>query len=126
MQENVLIFHGTGGSPQGNWFPWLKEKLEEKDCRVFVPKFPHPKEHTLSDWLDIFKDYEKYINQDTILIGHSLGGLFLLRLLERLKQPVRAAFFVATPIGIKPIKYYDSDFAFSGFSFNSIRFFRKW
>ncbi len=116
--RNVLIFHGTGGSPEGNWFPWLTQKLEAKNCTVFVPKFPHPKDSPLPDWLSVLKNYEQYIDQDSILIGHSLGGLFLLRVLEKLKQPVHAAFFVAAPIGIKPIRYYDSDFAFSGFDFN--------
>ncbi len=52
------------------------------------------------------------------MIGHSLGGLFLLRVLERLPNPIFAAFFVSAPIGIKPIRYYDSDYRFSGFSFN--------
>jgi predicted alpha/beta hydrolase family esterase len=118
MQRNVLIFHGTGGSPEGNWFPWLKKELEAKDCSVFVPKFPHPKEHKLDAWLKVLEGYEKKIDGDAVLIGHSLGGLFLLRVLERLKHPVCAAFFVATSIGVKPIKYYDSDFAFSGFSFD--------
>lgn len=115
---NVLIFHGTGGDPLENWFPWLKGELEKKGCRVFVPQFPHPKDHPLSDWLNVFKDYEKYINEDTILIGHSLGGIFLLRVLEKLTKPIKAAFFVATPIGIGSIRYFMSDFKFSGFDFN--------
>ena len=116
--RNVLIFHGTGGHPGENWFPWLKRKLEEKHYKVFVPQFPHPKDHTLVDWLEVLKGYEQYINEDSILIGHSLGGLFLLRVLERLQHPVFAAFFVAAPIGVRPIKFYDSDEKFSGFSFN--------
>ncbi len=36
-------------------------------------------------------------NPDTILIGHSLGAAFALKLLER--HPVRAAFFVAPAFG---------------------------
>lgn len=118
--RKVFIFHGTGGSPKGNWFPWLKGELEKRDCQVFVPQFPHPKNHHLSDWLNILKEYKQYINEQTILIGHSLGGLFLLRVLERLENQnlVAAAFFVATPIGVKPILYYDSDEKFSGFEFD--------
>lgn len=79
--------------------------------------FPHPKDHALEDWLKVLEKYGKFINENSILVGHSLGGLFLLRVLERLEKPAYAAFFVATPVGVKPIKYYDSDYAFSGFSF---------
>ncbi|HLD97613.1 MAG TPA: alpha/beta fold hydrolase [Candidatus Nanoarchaeia archaeon] len=115
---NVFIFHGTGGSPAGNWFPWLKGKLEKKECLVFVPQFPDPREnHNLEDWLKVLQKYEQHIDERSILVGHSLGGLFLLRVLERLNHPVAAAFFVATPVGVKPIRYYDSDEKFSGFKF---------
>ncbi len=117
--RNVLIFHGTGGNRQGNWFPWLKGEFEKEGCQVIVPQFPDPREgNNLEDWLKVLKQYEKYINEQTILIGHSLGGLLLLRVLERLKQPISAAFFVSAPVGIKPIKYYESDEKFSGFEFD--------
>ena len=52
------------------------------------------------------------------MIGHSLGGIFLLRVLEKLEKPVRAAFFVGTPVGVRPIQNWDSDEKFSGFDFN--------
>lgn len=117
--KEVLIFHGTGGSPQGNWFPYLKEELQKEGCQVFVPQFPDPREgNSLEDWLGVLKRYESRINENTILVGHSLGGLFLLRVLERLEKPVSAAFFVATPVGVKPILYFDSDEKFSGFEFD--------
>ena len=47
-----------------------------------------------------------------------MGGKFTLRILEKLSFPVRAAFFVGTPIGIKPIANYERDKSFSGFSFD--------
>lgn len=118
--NNVFIFHGTEGHPQENWFPWLKEKLESKGCRVFVPQFPSPPvvPAKISEWFDVLKNYEQFINEDAILIGHSLGGVFTLRILEQLKHPVRAAILVGTPIGVRPILNYDRDNGFSGFSFN--------
>lgn len=116
--RNVLIFHGTGGNPKENWFPYLKKELEKEGCQVFVPQFPHPKDHTLADWLKVLKRYEQYINDDSILVGHSLGGLFLFRVLERLPKSIYAAFLVGAPIGLKTIKYYVSDEKFSGFEFD--------
>ena len=116
--KNAIIVHGTGGYPEENWFPWLKKELEHVGYKVSVPQFPTiegipPK---VSEWFDVLENYE--INQETIFIAHSMGGLFTLRILEKLEHPVKAVFFVGTPVGIKPIKFYDQDKLFSGFDFN--------
>lgn len=116
--RDVFIFHGTGGNPKGNWFPWLKSELETLDCHVTVPRFPTPQGQSLEAWLEVLNNYKRQINEDTAFIGHSLGGLFLLRLLERLSHPAAAAFFVAAPVGVKPILYYDTNEKFSGFKFD--------
>src|SRR6185369_1180716 len=118
--QNAFIFHGTEGYPGENWFPWLKEQLEGKNCKVIVPQFPSPPvvPAKISEWFDVLNDYKQYINEDTIFVGHSLGGLFLLRVLEKLDHTVRAAVFVAAPIGVRPILNWDRDNAFCGFEFN--------
>lgn len=97
----------------------MKKKLEQKGYSVFVPQFPTPPAipAKIVEWFDVLEKYKQYINEDTVFIGHSLGGIFLLRVLEKLRHPVKAAFFVGTPIGIEPIVNYDRDKSFSGFSF---------
>ena len=118
--QNVLIFHGTEGYPEENWFPWLKSRLEPKGCRVFVPQFPSPPiiPAKISEWFEVLKDYQNYIDNNAIIIGHTLGGVFTLRVLEKLDYPIRAAFLVGTPIGVRPILNYDRDSSFCGFDFN--------
>ena len=111
---NVFIFHGTGGYSEENWFPWLKQKLEKLGCNVIVPQFPTPENQTLENWLKVLKNYEKSYNQNTILVGHSLGGAFLLRVLEKYNVKIKSAFIIAAPIGILPIKNYESDKLFLG------------
>jgi len=59
---NIFIFHGVNGSPEENWFPWLKGKLEADGHKVFVPQFPTPKNQTLDNWLKVLSEYKKYIN----------------------------------------------------------------
>ena len=119
MKPNIFIFHGTEGHPQENWFPWLKQELEAKGYEVTVPQFPSPPivPAKISEWFDVLKDYEDKITENTIIIGHSLGGIFTLRVLEKLDHPIKAAFFIGAPIGVKPILNYDRDNAFSGFDF---------
>ena len=120
MKPNVFIFHGTEGYPEENWFPWLKQKLEAEGCQVFVPQFPTPPvvSAKIAEWFEVLKNYEQYINEDIILIGHSLGGIFTLRILEKLQHPVLAVFLVGTPIGVNPILNYSRDNSFSGFDFD--------
>jgi hypothetical protein len=120
MKNNVFIFHGTEGYPEENWFPWLREKLEEKGCKVIVPQFPTPPivPAKISEWFDVLKEYEKDINENTIFVGHSLGGVFVLKVLEKLNNPIKAVFLTSTPIGIKPILYYERDNSFCGFNFD--------
>lgn len=122
---NVFIFHGTEGHPKENWFPWMKEKLEAKGHKVFIPQFPSPPEVPASviEWFEVLKDYEDKIDENSILIGHSLGGVFTLRILEKLKHKVKAVALTGTPIGIEPLFNYKRDSSFSGFDFdwNSIK-----
>ena len=108
MLADVLIIHGSYGSPDENWFPWLKKELERLDCRVFVPKFPTPKNQNLESWLKVFNEYKKYLDKNSILIGHSLGCAFILSLLERLNIRIKAAFLVAGFIDFIGNDYFDT------------------
>ena len=116
---NIFIFHGTGGYPEENWFPWLKQELENLGCNVIVPRFPTPESQSLENWLEILENYRQFFDENAILVGHSLGGAFLLRVLEKYGIQVKAAFIVAAPIGILPIRNFESDRLFLGnFDFN--------
>ena len=91
--KTAFIIHGAYGNPKENWIPWLKNELEKQDYKVYVPKFPTPRKQTLNNWLKVFKKYEKYADEDSILIGHSLGVTFILTLLEKIK--IKSAYLVA-------------------------------
>lgn len=118
--SNIFIFHGTEGYPEENWFPWLKNKLESLEHKVIAPQFPTPPvvPAKIDEWFSVLDNYRQYLSQDTIIIGHSLGGLFALRVLERQEKPIRAAALTGTPIGVHPLLNYDRDSSFSGFSFD--------
>ena len=115
--SSAFIFHGTGGFPEENWFPWLKKELEKANCKVIVPQFPTPKNQTLENWLKVLGKFKEFYTENTILIGHSLGGTFLLKVLEKYKPRIKSSFIVAAPIYIPPIKNYATDKAFLGDDF---------
>ena len=92
---NFFIIHGIYGNPEENWFPWLKKELENENYEVIVPKFPTPINQSLESWLRVISKYEGKINEDTVLIGHSLGAAFILDYLEIKNKKIKAAFLVA-------------------------------
>lgn len=95
--NNIFIIHGVGGHPKENWFPWLKEKLEEQGHKVLVPQFPTPENQALENWLKVLEEYKEHIDPETIFIGHSLGVPFVLNVCERYQ--IKAAFLVAGFVG---------------------------
>lgn len=104
----VVIVHGAYGSPEENWIPWLKQELEKLECRVIVPRFPTPEGQELNAWLEILDQAVPGWNKGIILVGHSLGPALILKKIEELKRPIRAAFLVAGAVGPIGIEEFDS------------------
>lgn len=95
IMTNILIIHGAFGNPRENWIPWLMNELEGRGCSVFAPEFPTPKNQTLDNGMRVFKEYDKYLDQNSIVVGHSLGVAFLLNVLEKRDKPIKSSFFVS-------------------------------
>ena len=125
--EKAFIFHGTGASKDDHWFPWLEEKLEDKRIEVCRPEFPTPEDQELEKWLNVLDQQEMQIDQDTVLIGHSLGAVFILNILNRRDLNIEAAYLVSAWTGLLPDEQFnewnstfqDQDFDFEKIS-NSI------
>ena len=92
---NVFIFHGTNGSPAANWFPWLRKELETLGIEVFLPALPTPEGQNETNWLKTFEPYQKLVNEQTIFVGHSMGAVLAMRLLENRNKPILAAVLAA-------------------------------
>ncbi|MDD4290340.1 MAG: alpha/beta hydrolase [Patescibacteria group bacterium] len=93
--KTAFIIHGAYGNNQENWFPWLKSEIEKLNYSVFVPNFPTPKNQNLENWLNIFEEYKKYLSEDSIMIGHSIGVAFILNILENIDLKINACFSVS-------------------------------
>lgn len=78
----AIIFHGTKGSPEINWFPWLKDKLDAEGWEAWIPAMPTPENQSPDSWLAALKEQVTDYSQPQALIGHSLGATFVLHLLE--------------------------------------------
>jgi len=93
--KTAFIIHGTWGNPEWNWFPWMKQQLEAKWYRVFIPSFPTPDKQNLDAWKDTFSEYNTYIDSQTIFIAHSIWPSFVCSVLEDLDTTVKACYFVS-------------------------------
>ena len=98
--KNTIIFHGTGNNPKGNWFGWLKEQLELRGERVFVPTLPTPEGQTVPEWMSACKNQLPAFsaNDEITLIGHSAGATFILHYLEQMDIKAQRSVFVSPVI----------------------------
>lgn len=85
----AYLIHGWEGTPEGGWRPWLRDKLIQHGFEVIVPAMPDTKEPTLEKWLPYLQNLIKDPDQETYLVGHSLGCITILRYLESLKKGQR-------------------------------------
>jgi predicted alpha/beta hydrolase family esterase len=93
-----LILHGTDGSPESNWFMWLKGKLIGKGSEVWLPQLPDSDKPNAKAYTDFLLSNEQFkYDEDTILIGHSSGAVEILNLLQHLPEgsAVKAAILVS-------------------------------
>lgn len=106
-----IFFHGSFGSPEENWLPWLKGKLEKLGQEVAVPKFP------VDDWEEVTKlgpgiaaknqNLDKWLKaaspvassskgeKDVFIVAHSLGCLFALHVIQKWRMQTCGAVFVS-------------------------------
>lgn len=91
---NFIFIHSTGGNPDECFYPWLRKQLEKKGHKVYSPFFPTPLGQTLDNWMREFEPYRQYVNEETVFVGRSIGPAFILRLLEKPKVRIKAAFLV--------------------------------
>lgn len=96
---DVIICHGTLGSPDGNWFQWAKQEFEKLGHDVYVPSLPTPDNQTKIQWCNALREQAPLFGNNTILIGHSISATFLLHILEVVNQPVYRSIFVSPVMG---------------------------
>lgn len=95
----IILIHGSYGSADENWFPWLSDEIKKLNIDVIAPNFPTPNGQSLDSWQKVFDEEVGELGSNDILVGHSLGVGFILNLLEQSNTPVAGCFFVSGFIG---------------------------
>lgn len=93
------------------WKKNLPRKLG-KNFEVIFPMMPNSMNAKYKEWKIMFEKLFPFLKNNLILIGHSLGGIFLVKYLSENKFPkkIKATFLVAVPYDDKTIKDSLGDF----------------
>jgi predicted alpha/beta hydrolase family esterase len=90
MKQTILI-HGMPykhefydvkiPSPSNSqWFPWIQKQLSLRDEVSQALEMPRAFDPVYKDWVEVIENFK--IDNETVLVGHSCGGGFLLKYLS--------------------------------------------
>lgn len=118
MKKQILLIHGgTTFNTRKEYLSFLKNlkidldryrKIGWKDTLrkelgagfdLLLPKMPNPTNAGYEEWKILFKKIAPLLKKNVILIGHSLGGIFLAKYLSENKFPkkILATFLISAP-----------------------------
>lgn len=87
--KNAIVLHGTGGSPDNNWFKWLESELTNMGLQVWRPALPNPDLPSLKNNVEfLLANCPFAINDETLVIGHSSGAILALILAQSNPGPL--------------------------------------
>jgi hypothetical protein len=93
-----VILHGTEGTPEGNWFPWLAKELEKMGHKTIRPQLPTPDGQNVENWIRIIGKAVKEVggpDNETIIIAHNMSPMAVCHYLVKNNVKIKAAFFVS-------------------------------
>ena len=89
--KSALLIHGTCDKEEyfsdqypslsnSHWFPWLQKQLLINGIATQTPEMPEAYQPDYEKWAHEFERYA--VDENTLLVGHSCGGGFLVRWLS--------------------------------------------
>jgi len=102
--STAIIVHGTPSKEEffnplklsesnKHWIPWLQKQLLINDIFTWTPEMPKAYSPDYKNWQEEFGRYP--VNEDSLLVGHSCGGGFLLRWLSENRVKIKRVILVA-------------------------------
>ena len=78
-----------------DWKPWLRKELGDS-YEVIAPLMPNKNNAQFSEWKLWFEKLFPFLDEEVILVGHSLGGIFLAKYLSENQFPkkIKGVFLV--------------------------------
>jgi predicted alpha/beta hydrolase family esterase len=94
--KKVFIIHGLGAGPNSSWFPWLMMELKKHDIYACALAMPNPETPTCTEWTnEIYRHVTTNKDDDSYLVGHSLGVAAILNFLQSDQLTIAGAVLVS-------------------------------
>ena len=95
-----------------DWKDILQDSLGDKYA-VIIPSMPNKQNAKYQEWKIWFEKHIPHFDDEIVLVGHSLGGIFLAKYLSENEYPknIPAVFLVAAPFDTEGVDYTLGDFA---------------
>ena len=119
QNKNAILVHGTCSKNEyysdeyptlsnSHWLPWLSKQLMILDIPTVAVEIPNAYMPNYAIWKREFERFD--INSETILVGHSCGGGFLVRWLSENNVRVGRVVLVAPWLDPEKSKGADNNF----------------
>ena len=92
-----VILHGYKERIDQGFYLWFKSELEKRGHEVEVPVLPNTDSPSETEQVEFVLKNCK-LDENTVLIGHSLGGVVAVKTLMKLNKPVSSLVLVAPAI----------------------------
>ncbi|MBT4936803.1 leucine--tRNA ligase [Candidatus Peregrinibacteria bacterium] len=92
-KKKAIIIHGFDSRSDSHWIPKLREKLISEGYYVLTPSMPNADKPKYEEWKTVIDTLG--VDENTVLIGHSLGGGFIPRCLSDAQKKVDSIVLVA-------------------------------
>lgn len=85
--KNMFIIHGYQATTKSHWFEWLADEMKKYNYNtdiVYLPDSKHPDPHK---WFNAIQAcLQNNINEETVIVAHSLGVVSILNYLTKLND----------------------------------------
>lgn len=97
--KNFVVSFAKHGLRERSWIENLKHRLG-KEFQVIRPEMPSRNNAKYTEWEVWFERFFPFLDDEVIIVGYSLGGVFLLKYLAQRDFParIRGLLLVATPL----------------------------
>ncbi len=83
-KEEVIVNDNMPSPSNAHWFPWIQKQLAKEDLLSQSLEMPHSYNPAYVDHSKVLGQMD--ISNETILVGHSCGGGFLVRYFSKHKE----------------------------------------